>query len=113
MTPTTEPHDPPHSPTPSGRVVDLAQEEAWFAELKRLREERPYPPTFDADRLADMNWFFEEWNAGRLDGYMRRYVAIRNKTVVGEDMDPTRLEVSLARRHPDVNPDCFFITYVD
>ena len=90
-----------------------AELESWFVELDRIRAERPLPPTLDADRLADMNWFFEQLNAGALDRYLRRFIAIRCKQVVAASHDRTWLELTLARQHPDTNPDCFHISFVD
>ncbi len=113
--PTTDAFIPPDSlpttaPTPK---VDVVQLEAWLAELKRLREERPYPPEFDSERLADTNWFFEQCNAHALVRYVGRFIAIRRQQIVGDDIDPTWLELSLARKHPELNPDQFLIEFVD
>jgi hypothetical protein len=114
MPTTVETDAPPVAPSPEAEPrVDLAQEEAWFEELRRLREERPYPATFDTDQQADLNWYFEQLSDGALDRYLRRFIAIRNKTVVGDDIDPAWLQLSLARQHPHLNPDCFHISYVD
>ena len=113
MTATVDAPTPPLLERLADSPVDLAQEEAWHEELQRLRGERPYPATFDADQLADIDWFFEQLNAGNLDRYLRRFIAIRCKQVVAASHDRTWLELTLARQHPDTNPDCFHISFVD
>lgn len=106
-------HDPTtNGPPPAAAVpkVNIAELDAWFAELERLRRERPAPT--DAERLPDWNWYFEQRNSGGLTEYAGRFVAIYHQRVVGDDIDPTWLELSLARKHADINPDRFVIEFV-
>lgn len=111
--------DTTHDPTTNGvfappstaapKVIE-AELTGWFAELERLRQERPYPT--DAERLPDWNWYFEQRNAGHLTEYAGRFIAVYQKRVVGDGLDPTWLELSLARTHPHINPDRFVIEFV-
>ncbi|MCU0702919.1 MAG: hypothetical protein MUF18_02895 [Fimbriiglobus sp.] len=89
----------------------MEQLEAWFAELEKLRaERRPYPTR--AERLADMNWLHDRKVAREMGGYAGRYVAVLRGEVVGTDTDGTRLEVAMAHKYPEINPDRFVIEYV-
>lgn len=110
-----------HDPTINGVIapppaaapkVDEAELMGWFAELERLRRERPRSPTIDDERLEDLNWFFEQFRNDALAPHARRFVAIRLQRLVGVDDDPTWLELSLARQHPDLHPDSFLIEFV-
>jgi hypothetical protein len=98
-------------PPPKGPGTTLEQLEGWFAELEKLREERqPYPS--EEEVLADWNWLHERMNARAMGGYLGRFVGILNKEVVGTDTDATRLELALAHKYPDINPDRFVIFHV-
>lgn len=98
-------------PAPKEPGTTLEQLEAWFAELEKLRAERlPYPTA--AERLADMNWLHERKVAREMVGYYGRFVAILRGQVVGSDTDGTRLEVAMAHKYPDVNPDRFLIEFI-
>jgi hypothetical protein len=83
----------------------------WFAELEKLRAERlPYPT--EEERLADWNWLHDQMTARTLGDYHRVYIAVYRSAVVGTDTDATRLELAMAHKYPDINPDRFIITYV-
>jgi hypothetical protein len=111
-TPVVPPVAPP-APTPDELARWYAEREEWFQELMRLRAERP--PLTDQDQAeitADWNWIHDQTRAGAVGTGLKQYAAVYRKEVVGLDTDAERLELAMAMKYPDINPDRFMIVYV-
>lgn len=63
-------------------------------------------------RLADGEWIHTEFNAGRLDEYRGRYVAVVDRKVLGAGADLLVLRDTVAREH-GVPPGRIVTDYVD
>jgi hypothetical protein len=106
---------PPLSPAISQTELAqwYAEREEWFAELEAIRatwSDRPYPD--QAEITADWNWIRDRINAFEVGTGQKQYAAVYRKQVIGLDTDALRLELALARKHPDIHPDRFVIVYV-
>lgn len=101
------------TPTPDELARWYGEREEWFEELMRLRAERP--PLTDEDQAentVDWNWIHDQIRASAVGTGLKQYAAVYRKEVIGLDTDALRLELAMARKYPDINPDRFLIEYV-
>ena len=113
-------HDPATNgppPAPAGSQTELAkwyaEREEWFAELEAIRAawgDQPAPDLVEV--TADWNWIHDQIRAGTVGTGLQQYAAVYRKQVVGLDTESTRLDLTVARKFPDVHPDRFVTVYV-
>src|SRR4051794_31850551 len=87
-------------------VKDAAQVPAAANGAPAEDELYPYPEILD-----DWNWLFDEYESGRLEPYLGKYVAVFEKKVLGGGDDPEALRQEFGTKL-GVDPDRFVVMFI-